>query len=403
MKQDEKWLIAVTAGKWQKHGIKEARLLGLKVIGIDADPEAEGFDEVDYKLIIPFDNHQNIIEALRKINFNYCGAVSFCSEVGMMLAGKIREAFHLPGPDSDLCRKLLEKGIQRKIWSNAGVPGPEWKIFESPDTAFLFIQNSKLPVIIKPTDSSGSRGVTKIESLDENVKDAVSRAFKFSLSNQVIVESFMDGTEFTVEVFVINGKVNVLAVTEKKKVEGTKGTVASELSTPDRPNEIVEKLKNAVIEAFMALDYTDGPGHAEIILKKDGSVGLVEVAGRGGGFMVFNGLVPAVSGVNIAKITALQAIGESVILDSILTNAAVLRFFPSILGKLVSISGFEIANDLPGVQCEPFVKPGSIFHNAAADGDRLGYILTVASSAIEAQKLANEVEKLIKFDIINLE
>jgi biotin carboxylase len=403
MLENEKWLIAVTAGKWQKHGIKEARLLGLKVIGVDADPEAEGFDEVDYKLIIPFDNHQNIIEALRKLNFNYCGAVSFCSEVGMILAGEIREAFHLPGPNRDLCRKLIEKGIQRKIWLEAGVPGPDWKIFESIDAAFLFIQNSNLPVIIKPTDSSGSRGVTKIESLNEDAKDAVLRAFKFSRSNQVIVESFMEGTEFTVEVFVINGKVNILAVTEKKKVEGTKGTVASELATTDRPYEIIEKLKNAVIEAFIALGYTDGPGHAEIILKNDGSVGLVEVAGRGGGFMVFNGLVPAVSGVNIAKITALQAIGDSVILESILTNSAVLRFFPSIPGRLVSISGFETANALPGVQCEPFVTPGAVFDNAAADGDRLGYILAVASSAFEAQKLANEAEQLIKFDIINLE
>ena len=164
MLKNEKWLIAVTAGKWQKHGIKGARSLGIKIIGVDADPEAVGFDEVDYKLIIPFDNHQNIIEALRKLNFNYCGAVSFCSEVGMILAGEIREAFNLPGPNRDLCRKLIEKGIQRKIWLEAGVPGPDWKIFESIDAAFLFIQNSKLPVIIKPTDSSGSRGVTKIES-----------------------------------------------------------------------------------------------------------------------------------------------------------------------------------------------------------------------------------------------
>ena len=403
MKQNEKWLIAVTAGRWQKHGIKEARALGIKVIGVDSDPEAEGFDEVDYKLVIAFDNHQNIIEELRKLNFNYCGAVSFCSEAGMVLAGKIREEFHLPGPNINLCKKLLEKGIQRKIWSDAGVPGPEWKIFESPETALTGIQKSKLPVIIKPTDSSGSRGVSKIESLNEDIKEAVSKAFKFSRSNQVIVESFMDGTEFTVEVFAISGKVNVLAVTEKKKVEGTKGTVASELATPDRPWEIIEKLKNAVIAAFMALEYTDGPGHAEIILKKDNSVGLVEVAGRGGGFMVFNGLVPAVSGVNIAKITAMQAIGDSVILDSIDSNAAVLRFFPSIPGKLVSISGFETANALPGVLCEPFVTPGKVFHKAAADGDRLGYILSVASSFIEALQLADEAEKLIKFEIISVE
>jgi biotin carboxylase len=399
--KEQKWLIAVTTGKWQIYGIKEAKAIGLKVIGIDSDPEAEGLNEVDQKIVLPFENHQNIISVLRKLNLNYCGVVSFCSEAGMMLAGEIREGFNLPGPNKSLTLKLLEKGIQRKIWTEAGVPCPNWKIFHTAEDALNYIQNQSFPLIIKPTDSSGSRGVTKLESLKDNIQDAIYRAFKFSTSNQVIVESFMDGTEFTLEVFVINGYVNVLAVTEKKKVEGTKGTVASELATPNRPYEIIEKLKKAVIKAFIALEYVDGPGHAEIILKKDNTVGLVEVAGRGGGFMVFNGLVPGVSGINIAKITAMQAIGEKVVIDRIESNSAVLRFFPSIPGILESITGFEQANSIPGLKCESFVKPGKVFQKASADGDRLGYILAIASSVDEAQNLANKAEKQIKFNIIN--
>jgi len=400
MKQEEQWLIAVTAGHWQMHGIREAKLAGLKVIAIDADPAAEGFSISDLSILGSLDDFDIIIKKLKKLSLNFCGTVSFCSEAGMKLAARIREEFLLPGPDMTLTLALLDKGIQRKIWTDYNVPGPQWKVFNDFSEAIKILLEFPLPFIIKPTDSSGSRGVTKIESLDSTIfEEAIKRAFRFSKSGKIIVESFMEGIEFTVEVFVIHSVVNVLAVTEKKKVEGTKGTVASELATTDRPAKIVEEIRNAVIEAFKALNYTDGPGHAEIILKKDGSLGLVEVAGRGGGFMVFNGLVPVVSNINIARLTALQAVGKQVEISNLSSNAAVLRFFPSISGKLISISGFEIANQIPGVVCASFVEVGSCFPKAEADGDRLGYILSYASTLTEAKKLANNAEKMIHFEI----
>jgi len=134
---------------------------------------------------------------------------------------------------------------------------------------------------------------------------------------------------------------------------------------------------------------------------KDNSVGLVEVAGRGGGFMVFNALVPAVSGINIARLTALQAVGIPVTLGQQKENAAVLRFFPSRPGILTDISGFEEANAIEGVQAAPFAKVGTNLQKAIADGDRLGYILSTAATPIQAQALADAAEKLVTFKIQN--
>ena len=399
MNKEEKWLVAVTAGRWQRHGIREAKAAGLKILAIDTDPAAEGFADADKTLVTAFDNHAAVIDIIQKFNLPMCGAVSFCSEVGMMLAASIREAFHLPGPGTELSKKLLDKAVQRKIWAEKNVPGPQWKMYEDVPSALTALREKKLPVIIKPTDSSGSRGVTKIESHNDDLTDAVKQAFEFSRSNKVIIESYMDGTEFTVEVFVINKKVHVLAVTEKKKVEGTRGTVARELATPDRSEAIIVKIKEAVISAFTALDYTEGPGHAEIILMQDNSVGLVEVAGRGGGFMVFDKFVPAVSGINIARLTALQAIGEPVTIDDYKVNAAVLRFFPSIPGELLAVSGFDKANQLEGVEAASFVEVGAKFHRATTDGDRLGFILSKAATPARARELADEAEQLIAYDI----
>lgn len=399
MRHDEIWLVAVTAGRWQRHGIREARAAGLKVLAIDADPNAEGFADADQALNVDLSDHEAVIQAVRGLDKNIRGAVSFVSEVGMMLAARIREEFDLPGPRSELCQRLIDKAIQRKIWTEKGVPGPKWNVFREAEEALAAISNFGFPLIIKPTDSSGSRGVTKIESAEDDLMGAVTRAFQFSKSGKVILEAYMDGTEFTVEVFAADGDVHVLAVTEKKKVEGTRGTVACELATPERPREVITRIAEAVVAAFRALGYTEGPGHAEAILKKDGSVGLIEVAGRGGGFMVFDGFVPTISGVNIARLTALQAAGLPVGTITNMEKAAVLRFFPSMPGVLRNISGFAEANRIEGVEAAPFAQVGDQFHRAAVDGDRLGYILSCAGTPLQAQELADKAEHLIRFDI----
>lgn len=399
MKNKEIWLVAVTAGRWQMHGIHEAQAAGLRVIAIDDDPNAEGFQEADLSLNLDIKDHEAVVRMLRGLGKNIRGAVSFCSEVGMVLAAHLREEFGLPGVRAELCKRLIDKAIQRQIWTEKGVPCPMWRVFRDPEETLATISKFGFPLIIKPTDSSGSRGVMKLENNNDNLKEAVANAFNFSKSGEVLLESYMDGTEFTVEVFAIDGVFHVLAVTEKKKVDGTRGTVAIELATPERPYWVIEQIAYTVVAAFKALEYTDGPGHAEIILQKDGKIGLVEAAGRGAGFMVFDRFIPAVSGVNIARLTALQAVGIQVGPINSTAKAAVLRFFPSRPGTLRSIHGFEDANRLDGVEAGSFVRPGDLFHRAAADGDRLGYILSRESNPRRAQELADQAESFIHFVI----
>lgn len=397
------WLVAITAGRWQRHGIVEARKAGLKVVAIDAAPDAEGFQDADKSICIDTNDYQAVVESLRTLDIHIRGAVSFCSEAGMLLAGHVREAFDLPGPRQTMCQSLIDKGIQRRVWAKAGVPSPRFRLYTSKKSALVAIPIFGFPSIIKPTDSSGSRGVTKLESIQDDLGAAVDRAFAYAKSGEVILEDYMVGTEFTVEVFCAQGRVNVLAISEKKKVPGTRGTVARELATPDRSSVVLGHIANAVSCAFVALGYLEGPGHAEAILMEDGSVGLVEVAGRGGGFMVFDKFVPLVSGVNIARLTAQQAVGMTLPPFACSARAAVLRFFPTQPGVLRAVRGFDEANKVPGVEAGCFVKPGVGFAQAMSDGDRLGYVLSCAETVAEAQRCADVAENMVYFDFIPLQ
>lgn len=132
--ENDIWLVAITAGRWQRHGIAEARRVGLKVIAVDADPKAEGFQEADKCICMDINDFEGVVSALRLLNISIRGAISFCSEVGILLAAHIREAFDLPGPRQELCRRLIDKGVQRRVW--------EWGVCHH--RAFGYLTQGKL-------------------------------------------------------------------------------------------------------------------------------------------------------------------------------------------------------------------------------------------------------------------
>ena len=394
------WFAAVTAGRWQLNGILVARSLGFKVVAIDADPEAEGFACADHIINLPLTEVDAILNELKALEGDLRGAVSFTSDAGVPLAAAIREYFGLPGARPELCSRLVNKVLQRRIWAEHGVPGPRAEVVTTPQAALVAIQKFGFPLVIKPADSSGSRGVTKLESSDDDVLEAVNRAFHFARTKQVLLESYMDGVEFTVESFSVRGEHHILAVTEKLKVEGTRGIVARELATPKRSQATIDRIGQVVISAYRALGWEDGPGHAEAILMKDGGIGLVEVAGRGGGFLVFDRLVPSVSGIDIARLTVIQAVGMQLEMIVPKRNATVLRFLPSRPGRLIAIRGLELANELEGIEAGAIAKIGDIFTGAATDGDRLCWILTQGATPDIAQLRADRAETLITFVLV---
>jgi biotin carboxylase len=394
---NEPWLVAVCAGRWQLHGIRSARRCGLRVLALDGDPAAPGFREADRSMVVDVLDPEAVISAVERCGIQPAGAISLVSEAGMVSAAALRERFDLPGPRMDVTLALTNKALQRELWQKAGLPGPAWRLAGTEAEIKEALKHIGRPAIIKPVDSAGSRGVTKIEPGDpwEPVADL---AFSHSRARKVLVESYLPGLEHTVETFSISGQTYVLAVTEKAKVPETGGTVAMELATP-ASREQAANVAQVAVKALAALGYSDGPGHTEVMMGPDGHPGLIESAGRGGGFMVFDGLIPEASGFDVAMACVLQAVGRPTPPVSEGRKAVVLRFFPSRPGIVRSMEGFEEANRIAGVRAGPFVTVGSHQEKVRGDGDRLGYILAAAAEVPEARRLADWAQSIIRFDI----
>jgi len=397
MNQSEQpWLVAVSAGRWQKKGIQAAIDAGIRVFALDGDDLAEGFELATKYAVVDICDPQAVLEAVKASDVQPDGVISFSSEVGMPAAALLREHYGLAGPNIEVTNALLNKTKQREKWQKTDVPGPHWRAFTSFEDALVHVAEIGYPCVVKPSDSGGSRGVSKLDS-QEDLAAAVQDALEASRSNQGIIESFMNGIEYTVETFGDGLTVHVLAVTEKGKVPG-KEMVAQQLATPEEEKK-ADIVAAVAVDSLCALDYMSGPGHTEIILDDDGIARLVEAAGRGGGFMVFDQLVEKASGYDIVTATAVQAVGQVPAMIQIQKTAVTLRFFPSKEGVVTKIEGFSEANLIPGVDAGAFVKLGEQVGVVRGDGDRLGYILSTGSTPAEARTKAAQAESLIQIDV----
>ena len=396
------WLVAVGAGRWQLSAIRAAQAEGIQVLAVDADRDALGFSVADRSKIVDIRNPNAVLECIRSTGIIPSGAAAFVTDAGMSSAAALREEYNLVGPRLKLVTRLTNKREQRLRWSKAGLPCPRWHCVNSAEQAEQVIKTMEGAIIFKPTDSAGSRGVTVVNP-SEDWRPAVDAAIAGSSTGEAVVETFIPGTEFTVETFAHRGRTAVLAVTEKKKVKGTHDTVASELATSRLPCLVTDKIGALAVNALEVLGHIEGPGHTEILRKDDGSLWLVEAAGRGGGFMVADGLVPKASGFDLARACALQAVGrETPCPERITGNAVVLRFLPSRRGIVMSMTGFEQARSIGNVDCGPLVSIGDRVDNARADSGRLAYILSWADDVVHALLLADRAEACLKVDIAAL-
>lgn len=393
----ERWFVSITAGRWQASGILAAKKMGLKVIGVDADKSAGALALCDHVIVADIFDVDLILRSLRDLGKNYVGAASFCSEAGMRTAACVREEFGLRGPTRELTERLVSKEKQRTCWAKENLPNPEWAVHRDFQNALEWCKKLSGELIIKPVDSSGSRGVSVVDSSSGDCGMAIEKALDYSKSKSLIIERFVRGVEYAIDSFSQGGEFLALTVSQKVKVDKTSDTVASEYHSPECGSRVLAEIKRVVERAYQAIGYMDGPGHAEVIVDGNGKIFLVEVAGRGGGFSVFDNYVPKLSGFDLPTACVKNLIGQSIQVSSSGQKPAVLRFFPSQTGTLIKKEGIEEANKIENVEVVCFAEIGKEYGVATTDGDRLGYIFSRGETLEEARQRAAQAEELVRF------
>ena len=199
---------------------------------------------------------------------------------------------------------VTDKYKMRQAFYKNGVSSPRFVFGEDAMSTDL-----KYPVIVKPTDRSGSRGVLKVER-KEDLSNAINRAKKESFSGQTIVEEYILGKEVSVESISYKGKCYVLTITDKVTT-GEPYFVELEHHQPSiLPIDIQKKIELETLKALGALNVLYGASHTEIKITEDGNIYLIEVGARMGGDFIGSDLVQLSTGYDFLKGVIQISLGE---------------------------------------------------------------------------------------------
>ena len=206
MRYQGKTILIVGAGVFQTFAIKVAKGLGLRVCVIDMNRESPGVSMADDFIPVSTRDIDKAVEAAKEFQRRYGlhGVMTCGTDVAYTVA-HIAKALKLPGIPPPIALRATDKGIMRTVLQKKGVPVPDFRIVKSFEEALLAVKKLKYPLVIKPVDNMGARGVRKLIS-DRELKIAWPEAFKNSRTQTVIIERFIPAKELSIETLVYKEK-----------------------------------------------------------------------------------------------------------------------------------------------------------------------------------------------------
>ena len=249
--------------------------------------DAVAKNKADFFYPISILDKEAILEVCKNVAID--GITSIASDICMPVVAYIAEQMGLPNYNStESALKSTNKALMRDAFKQKQVLSPQSitvNNFDLPSELQI-----DFPLIVKPTDRSGSRGVTLTNNIHE-LKEAISVALSESFEKQVVVEEYIEGREISVESISFNGIHYILAVTDKITT-GPPYFVELEHHQPSSlSKEQLEKVRIATIQCLDALHIKYGASHAEFKIDKDNNVYVIEVGARMGGDFIGSHLV----------------------------------------------------------------------------------------------------------------
>lgn len=356
-----KKILVLGAGIMQIPIIKKIKSLGFIPVVADYAADAPGFKFSENNYIVSTLDYEGILRVAIEEKVD---GILTTSDAPVQVVSKVAKKLGLPAmPEetADICTNKLK---QRLLFQKNNVGCPSFKIIETNARDITF---ATFPCIVKPIDSSASRGVTIVNDVNE-LRKSIDYAFEFSKSDKVLVEQFIDGREFSVETFTQDGITTVIAITEKHLLDNGYFVENTHVEPATVTGEEEELIKTEVTKAISAVGLNNAPSHTEVKLW-GGNVYVIEMACRLGGDYITSDLVPLSTGVDMSENLIRLSVGEKI----------------DVVQKKHCFAAVQFINNINYEQCKAYIKDNNnivryeiepysnkVIKNSL---DRLGYII----------------------------
>lgn len=367
-----KKLAIIGASYLQEPLIQKAKSMGIETHVFAWAANDVGEKSADYFYPISIIEKEQITQKCREIGID--GICTIASDLAVITVNYVANQLHLNANSMECTRLSTNKHLMREAFEKNGDPSPRSILVE--DVTDLSGITLQYPVIVKPLDRSGSRGITKLESA-EGLREAIENAKEQGFEKKALVEEFASGQEYSVEFISWKGKHHFLAVTEKFTTGAPHFIETGHVEPARLSDEMCEQVKRVVSHALDSLQITMGASHSEIKIDQDGNIRLIEIGGRMGGDYIGSHLVEWSTGVDFLENVICVALGQDInIVSKHKPYAAAVRF---VFGK----DDLETLNIIQREHPE-YLKvvdvSDDIEGNVADSSDRHGMYLMVAEN-----------------------
>lgn len=292
--------------------IKTAKRLGYYTVLCDFLEDNPGQYEADKFYLVSTTDKEAVLDVAQKEHVD--GVLAYASDPAAPTAAYVSEKLNLPTNPYKSVETLCNKDKFREFLTTNGFNAPKSVGYSEKEAAMQAEKVFELPVIIKPVDSSGSKGATVLDSWN-GLENAIEFAFSFSKSHRIIVENYIEKKhKYLVggDIFVVDGKIILYGLLNCHRDKEVNELVPVGKSYPlFLEDSDINLIQNILQKVVNLLDIKIGAVNIELILDEYNNVWLIDVGPRAGGNMIPD-LLSMIYGIDVVELAILAAMGEKI-------------------------------------------------------------------------------------------
>jgi biotin carboxylase len=398
-----KTIVLIGSGGECVFAIQKAKKLGYYVLSTDKNPDTPGAALADTFLPLDVYNPEETVAGLQrwkeqggKTDGVLCVAVDAPHTVAAVGA-----AFNLSAISMETARLATDKLAMKQRLQAHGIPVPWFEVARDVQDVRDAVQEQGYPLVIKPVDSRGARGVLRLtESVDLQWAYAFSQAE--SMTGRVMVEKFLDGPQVSTEGLMVHGTAHIPGFADRNyeflerfapHIIENGGDLPSIL-----PKYAQREIRELTGRAALALGLNHGPVKGDM-LWHNGQAYVIEIAARHSGGYFITHEIPWNTGVDLLGASIHMAMGKDPDLEELspkYQKGVSQRYLFPAPGRVVNITGVEEARGTPNVRyVEVRVTAGDVVAQTASHPARPGVVMAVADNRGLASKTAEQAARTI--------
>ena len=371
--ESNKSILVFGCGELQQSIIGRAHKKGLFVVGIDPCADAYCKDDTDVFEVVGGQDFEGTCAVVEKYGID--AIVTAATDKPLVMMARIAEKYGFPFFSVDTAKWSTDKFLMKERFELGGIPHARGRLISRVEDA----EGLVYPVIVKPRDNSGSRGVKLCRNQGE-LRNSIVEALENSRLDSVLVEEYIEGPEYSIEGLHYDGKSEVIQFTEKKTTEFPYNVELRHKQPALLTDEQKDAIREIVAKIGSALCLENCPSHTELKIN-DRGIFVIETSPRLGGDFITSTLVPLSTGINMEDQRLNIAMGEPVDTKTgRVEKAAGVEFFqfPEGLVKSINSQIYSRSKDSDVVSLHLKLEEGDHIKTIASSLDRYGEFIVLA-------------------------